>query len=81
EAIAQQAGVQTSELEMALADVERVVVNDMETGGLRPVLSEAAKHSIVIGNFLLYDPDEGPVKLYPLTSYVVDRDGLGNVLE
>lgn len=81
EAIAEQAGVERSELEAALVDVERVVINDLETSGVRPVLSEAAKHAIVTGNFLLYDPDEGKPKLYPLTSYVVDRDGLGNVLE
>lgn len=81
ENIAEQAGVETSELEAALVDVERVIVNDLETSGVRPVLSEAAKHAIVLGNFLLYDPDEGKPKLYPLTSYVTDRDGLGNVLE
>lgn len=62
ENIAEQAGVETSELEAALVDVERVIVNDLETSGVRPVLSEAAKHAIVLGNFLLYDPDEGKPK-------------------
>lgn len=81
QAIAEQAGVETSDLELALAEVERAVVNDIETSGLRTTLSEAAKHAIVVGNFLIYDPDEGPAKLYPLSNYVVDRDGLGNVLE
>ncbi|MDO4708262.1 MAG: portal protein [Pseudomonadota bacterium] len=81
EAIAQEAGVQASELELALAEIERAVINDFETSGVRTVLAEAAKHAIVTGNFLLYDPDEGPTKLYPLNTYVVDRDGLGNVLE
>ena len=81
EAVAQQAGVQASELELALTEVERLVINDIETSGLRTTLSEASKHALVSGNFLVYDPDEGPAKLYPLTTYVVDRDGLGNVLE
>lgn len=81
EAIAKEAGVEASDLELALAEVERAVVNDIETSGLRTTLSEAAKHAIVTGNFLVYDPDEGPAKLYPLTNYVVDRDGLGNILE
>ena len=30
---------------------------------------------------LLYVPDEGNAKMYPLTRYVVDRDGMGSVLE
>lgn len=81
ENIAEQAGVETSELEAALVDVERLVINDLETSGIRSVLSEAAKHAIVTGNFLLYDPDEGKPKLYPLTSFVIDKDGLGNTLE
>lgn len=81
EQMAEQAGVAASELELALAEVERAVINDIETDGTRTVLSEAAKHAIVSGNFLVYDPDEGRPKLYPLTSFVVDRDGLGNVLE
>jgi len=81
EAIAAQAGVERSDLEAALVEVEREVINDLETSGIRPVLSEAAKHAIVSGNFLLYDPDEGRPKLYPLNHYVVDRDGLGNLLE
>ncbi len=81
ESIAEQAGVETSELEAALGDVERLVINDLETSGIRSALSEAAKHAIVTGNFLLYDPDEGMPKLYPLTSYVIDKDGLGNTLE
>jgi len=81
DAIAAEAGVERSDLEAALVEVERLIVNDLETSGIRPVLSEAAKHAIVSGNFLLYDPDEGRPKLYPITSYVVDRDGLGHVLE
>lgn len=81
QAVAQQAGVEQSDLESALSDVERAISNDLETSGIRSTLSEAAKHAIVTGNFLLYDPDDGMPKLYPLTSYVCDRDGLGNILE
>jgi len=79
--LAEFAGVETSDLESAFGEVERTVINDIETSGTRTVLSEAAKHAIVIGNFCLYEPDVGPAKLYPLTSYVVDRDGLGSILE
>lgn len=81
EQLAEQAGVQASEVELALAEVERAVINDIETDGTRTILSEAAKHAIVTGNFLVYDPDEGKPKLYPLQHFVVERDGLGNILE
>ena len=78
----QEAGIQKGELESALSEIERAVMDEIEAGAqLRSVLAEGFKHSAVIGNWLLYVPDEGPGKLYPLTSYVADRDGLGNVLE
>ncbi len=77
-----EAGIQKGELETALAEVERAVMTEIETvAALRAILSEAFKHAVYCGNFVTYIPDEGPSKMYPLTSYVVDRDGLGTVLE
>lgn len=77
-----EAGVEKGEMETALAEVERAAMTEIEIGAaVRAVLSEGLKHAVYCGNFLLYIPDTGPSKLYPLTSYVVDRDGLGNVLE
>ncbi|OOW71903.1 phage tail protein [Xanthomonas axonopodis pv. martyniicola] len=78
----QEAGIQKGELETALSEIERAVMDEIEAGAqLRSVLAEGFKHSAATGNWLLYVPDQGPGKLYPLTSYVADRDGLGNVLE
>ena len=74
-------GVQQGELEAGLADVERTVINDIETSGMRGRLAHTLKHLITTGNALLYVPDEGNAKVYPLTRFVVHRDGMGSVLE
>jgi hypothetical protein len=79
--LAEQAGIQQGELEMGLAEIERTVINDIETSGMRGKLSMALKHLVATGNGLLYIPDEGNAKFYPLTRYVVHRDGMGSVLE
>jgi hypothetical protein len=46
----------------------------------RVVIHQALKHLIVGGNALLFMGKDG-IKNYPLTRYVVNRDGNGNVLE
>lgn len=79
--LAEQAGIQQGELEIGLAEIERTVINDIETAGMRGRLSLAMKHLVATGNALIYVPDEGNAKFYPLTRYVVHRDGMGNVLE
>jgi hypothetical protein len=79
--LAEQAGIQQGELEMGLAEIERTVINDIETSGFRGTLGLAMKHLVGVGNGLLYVPDEGSAKFYPLTRYVVHRDGMGNLLE
>lgn len=79
--LAEQAGIQQGELEMGLAEIERTVINDIETSGMRARLGLALKHLVATGNALIYVPDEGNAKTYPLTRFVVDRDGMGSVLE
>jgi len=79
--LAEQAGIQQGELEMGLAEIERTVINDIETSGMRGRLGLGLKHLVTTGNVLMYVPDEGNAKMYPLTRYVVDRDGMGSVLE
>jgi hypothetical protein len=81
QALAEQAGIQQGELEMGLAEIERTVINDIETSGMRGKISLALKHLVATGNGLLYIPDEGNAKFYPLSRFVVDRDGMGSVLE
>lgn len=79
--LAEQAGIQQGELEVGLAEIERTVINDIETSGMRGRMGFGLKHLVATGNILFYIPDEGNAKAYPLTRYVVDRDGMGSVLE
>lgn len=82
EKLMEQAGVEKGEMETALAEIERAVMDEIESSAqVRTILSEGFKHTAAIGSWLMYIPDEGPAKLYPLASFVTDRDGLGNVLE
>lgn len=71
-----------------LSMVERVVINYMEANNYRVTLFELIKQLIVAGNGLLYIPQtegatEGyqPMRLYRLSSFVVERDAYGNVLQ
>lgn len=79
--LAEQAGIQQGELEVGLAEIERTVINEIETSGMRGKLALALKHLVGTGNGLLYIPDEGNAKFYPLTRFVAHRDGMGNLLE
>lgn len=82
EGVMEQANIEKGELESALADLERAALDEIEgPAALRPALAEGFKYAVNDGNFLVYIPDEGPSKLYPLTHYVVNRDGLGQILE
>ncbi|WP_238841784.1 portal protein, partial [Xylella fastidiosa] len=60
-------------------------MNYIESNSYRVTLFECLKQLIVAGNALLYLPEpEGsynPMKLYRLSSYVVQRDAYGNVLQ
>ncbi len=73
--------VARADFEVALAQVERAVVNRMEQRGTRMPLFECFKHLIVAGNGLLQVLDDGGMKLHTLDNYVVKRDQAGNVLE
>lgn len=64
-----------------LAKIERSVQAEIEGAGLRSPIFEALKHLIVGGNVLIYLPQEGGVRVFPLDRYVVKRDSYGNVLD
>ena len=69
-----------TEVDKALAGMEDVIQSDIEATATRTPVGEAIKHLIVGGNVLIRMIPEGGVKCYPLHSYVVLRDGEGNVL-
>lgn len=68
--------------EEALSKLERTITEYMETHQIRTTANEAILQLIVAGNALLFlPPAEGGMKLYRLNNYVVQRDGVGNILE
>lgn len=69
-----------SQLDIALASIERQMLLKLDSLRARSALFEAVKHLIVGGNALLYVGEEG-VRMYGLRSYVVDRDPEGNISE
>lgn len=74
-----------TKVDEGLSMVERILMNYIESNSYRVTLFECLKQLIVAGNALLYMPEpEGnynPMKLYRLSSYVVQRDAYGNVLQ
>lgn len=68
--------------EEALAKIERKITSYMETHQIRTTANEALLQLVIAGNVLVFlPPAEGGMRLYRLNSYVVSRDGIGNVLE
>ena len=70
-----------TQVEQSLAIIEKEVSAKIETLALRVSVFEALKHLIVGGNVLTYLPKKGNMRVYPLSQYVIERDGSGNVLE
>lgn len=79
--VAEGAGLMVGEVEQALSQIERTVINENETSVVRGPIAQGLEHFLAIGNVCVYIPDEGPAKIYPLTRYVVDRDGSGTILK
>ena len=68
-----------TDLEKALADVERSVSQEVEVQNFRNGIFQALKNLLVTGNSLLYLPDEGGMRVFKLDRYVIKRDPMGNV--
>ncbi|WP_196599032.1 portal protein [Pectinatus frisingensis] len=70
------------EWDAALVKIEQTITSYMETHQIRTTANEAILQLIVAGNALLFlPPAEGGMRMYRLNSYVVQRDGVGNILE
>ena len=68
--------------EEALSKLERKITSYMETHQIRTTANEALLQLIIAGNVCVFlPPAEGGMRIYRLNSYVVSRDGVGNVLE
>lgn len=78
--LTQQEGMR-AEVEEALNQVERAVMNEVEASAIRTPGYAALRHLLVAGNVLLFMPPQGGMKVFTLPNYVVKRDPMGNVLE
>ena len=68
--------------EEALSALERQIMSYMESHQARTTLSEGFVQLLIAGNVLIFLPPlEGGMRLYRLNNYVVQRDGVGNVIE
>ena len=69
-----------SELDLAFAKIERTILEQIAASDDRVVVHQAMKHLVVAGNALIFMGKKN-LKLFPLSRYVLDRDGNGNVIE
>jgi hypothetical protein len=68
-----------SELEVALTNMERRIMSEVERLSIRPVLFEALRQLVVAGNTLIHiDADKASV--FSFEQFVVRRDHEGNML-
>lgn len=71
-----------AQVEQALMQIENRIMKYIESNQIRVTVLEALKQCIVAGNALLFlPPAEGGIKMYRLSNYVIQRDGLGNVIQ
>jgi len=68
-----------TKIDEGLAAMEKVVLKFFEGSGHRVTLFEGLKQLIIAGTVLFFWTEDG-LKLYRLNRFVVERDGMGNVL-
>ena len=69
-----------SDLDLSFAKMERMIMDHINASSDRVVVHQALKHLIVSGNGLIFMGKDG-LKNFPLSRYVVNRDGNGHVCE
>lgn len=69
-----------AQVEEALNKIERAVMTEIETQGLRSPVFEALKYLITAGNCAVYLPKQGGARVFSLDRYVVKRDPMGEIL-
>ena len=69
------------DFEKALSARERAVIAEMNSAMFRPIAFEACRQLLVAGNCLIFIPKKGKPRCFRLTSYVVNRDPAGNILD
>ncbi len=68
------------QLDLELSQVERDVIELINTQAIRVGIYEAVKYLIVVGNTMLYKAKDGGIKVFSPKQYVVQRDYAGKVV-
>lgn len=68
------------EVDATLSQIEQDVRHEIERQAIRVPTHESVVHLVVTGNALTYYPEKGGMEFFPLSKYVVARDGSDNVL-
>ena len=69
-----------SEIDLSLSKMERMIMQQIAETSDRVMLHNAMKHLVVTGNVLVFAGKKA-LRIYPLDSFVVNRDGDGNAIE
>ena len=75
-----QMALNAREIDAELSRIERIVLDHIESRGDRAIIYQACTQLLIAGNVLLRVQEKGS-RIYPLHSYVVTRDGRGEVSE
>ena len=70
-----------AEAERNLAEVEKLIAEDVESRGVRAAFGELVKHLIIAGNVCPCLLPGKQFRVFPLSSYVNVWDGSGNLVE
>jgi len=69
-----------SDLDLAFAKIERTIMDLIAQSEDRVLIHQALKHLVVSGNALIFMGKE-KLKVFPLNRYVIERDGMGEIIE
>ena len=69
-----------TEVEKSLSRIERAVGREIEVNNIRVSTFDALRHLVVVGNALLYFPDDSPMRVIHLDRYIVKRDPSGSAV-
>lgn len=79
---AKKAGADIQELKNALSVREARIQSEVDLRNVRPKGFQILRHLLISGNCTVFvEPETGDLQVYPLNSYVVKRDGRGNLIE
>jgi hypothetical protein len=68
-------------IDASLGKIEQAILKEIEIRGFRVSCFEALRQLIAAGNVLIFIPEDGGVRVFPLDQFVIARDPEGNLLE